>query len=70
MDEQGQAVQIGNREAMLFACSEVSGLHANHTLVRFQEGDTYVVVSAHGHTDLNERAVLSIADAIQMVPPA
>jgi hypothetical protein len=69
MHEQGQAVQIGSRQAMLFACSEASGLHANHILVRFQEGDSYVVVSAHGHTDLNERAVLSIADGIQMVPP-
>jgi len=55
---------------MLFACSEASGLHANHTLVRFREGDTCIVVSAHGHTDLNERAVLAIADGIQMVPPA
>ena len=70
MDEQGQAVQIGSRQAMLFACSEASGLHASHTLVRFHESDTYVVVSAHGHADLNERAVLSIAHAIQMVLPA
>ena len=69
MGEQGQAVQIGDREAMLFACSEASDLHANHTLVRFQESDVDVVVSAHGHTELNERAVLAIAEAINMVPP-
>ncbi len=70
MDEEGQAVQLGDRGAMLFACGEFSGLHANHTLVRFQEDDVFVDVSAHGHTELNERAVLSIAEAIQMVPPA
>jgi hypothetical protein len=38
--------------------------------VRFRDGDVFVDVSAHGHTESNERAVVSIAAGIQMVPPS
>jgi hypothetical protein len=32
-------------------------------------GDVTVNVSAHGHTEHNEQAVLAIANSIQMVSP-
>ena len=66
--EPGQSVDLGDLQGMLFSCSEATGLHANHTLVRFQSEDVFVSVSAHGHTELNERVVLAIAEAIEMVP--
>jgi hypothetical protein len=68
--EPGQSVDLGDLQGVLFSCSEAAGLHAGHTLLRFQSEDVFVSVSAHGHTELNERVVLAIAEAIEMVPPS
>ena len=70
MREPGQSVELGDLQGLLFSCSESAGLHADHTLVRFQSEDVFVSVSAHGHNELNERVVRAIAESIQMVPPA
>jgi hypothetical protein len=61
-------VQTVHGQARLFACRE-PGLHEGHTLIRLEIDNVIVNVSAHGHTEHNEQAVLAIADAIQMIPP-
>ena len=67
IDQPHREVMIGERDGLLIACNE-PGLHEGHTMARFEESGIYVEVSAHGQNDLQERAVLAIAEAIDMVP--
>jgi hypothetical protein len=67
-DESHTTVETVHGQGLLFTCSE-PGLHEGHTLVRLEIDNVIVNVSAHGHTEHNEQAVLAIADAIQMIPP-
>jgi hypothetical protein len=68
MNEPHESIQTAQGQGLLFTCTE-PGLHEGHTLVRFEMGDVTVNVSAHGHTEHNEQAVLAIANSIQMVSP-
>jgi hypothetical protein len=68
MDQPHERIVTTHGPGFLFKCIN-PGLHEGHTLVRFEMGDVTVNVSAHGHTEHNEQAVLAIADAIRMVPP-
>jgi hypothetical protein len=66
-EEPYEDVETVHGVGFLFAC-EVSGLHEGHTMVRLEVDDVFVYISAHGHNEHNEQAVLAIADAIHMVP--
>jgi hypothetical protein len=68
MDEPHERIQTVHGQGFLLTCTG-PGLHEGHILVRFAIGDVTVNISAHGHTEHNEQAVLAIADAIEMVPP-
>jgi hypothetical protein len=67
-EESHTTVETAHGRGLLFTCSE-PGLHEGHTLVRLEIDNVIVNVSAHGHTEHNEQAVLAIADAIQMLSP-
>ena len=66
--EPHEEVRIGDRLGSLMLCTD-AGLHEGHTMVRFEVDDISVMVSAHGHDQVQRRAVLAIAEEIEMVPP-
>jgi len=58
-------------ERFLLQPSGIQDLDLHHVIIEGQidEEDGCVSVSAHDHTELNQRVVLAIAEAIEMVPP-
>lgn len=62
-------VTVQGHEAFLIDCPDTAGLHGGHVLLRWAEEGTFVIVSLHGHTELNRRLVQEIGAGIELVGP-
>ncbi len=58
---------------MLAACVEdPRGAHfslGGHVLLRWTHQDTMVTISVRGHSKVNQRLVVALADHLHLVPP-
>jgi len=64
-----ERVTVRGHQALLIDCPETGGLHAGHVLLRWKEERTFVIVSLHGHTDLNRQLVQEIGAGIEILGP-
>jgi hypothetical protein len=59
--------------AVLAACLDgPRGAHfslGGHVLLRWSQQDTLVTISVRGHSKVNQRMVVALADQLHLVPP-
>ncbi len=70
VDDSHEKIDIGGYSGFLIECSELAGVLAGHSLVRWNVDDITIDVSLHGHSEQDQIAAVSIAEAVDLVAPS
>jgi hypothetical protein len=63
------SVTVRGTRGRLFDCPPQSGPHRGSVLLRWREQGMVMAVSVNGHSDLNRRLVLALAEHLELVRP-